>query len=138
MKLVFCPEEAEQFLDWLPAVQTDWTSTDQCKLDPYLAVQTGPVRPGDPSSPAQTFFFKIFKVGEVSDQLLVLQGDLRLRNGLVSTGSSTDQFRPVQLGHSPLAPAGLVLLDRVAKLALLGAGEDLEVLGVKVEAQMKI
>lgn len=56
----------------------------------------------------------------------------------MSAGSSTDQFRPLQLGHSPRAPAGLVLLDRVAKLALLGAGEDLEVLGVKVEAEMKI
>lgn len=65
-------------------------------------------------------------------------GDLSSENRLVSTGSSSDQIRPVQLGHSPLAPTGLVLLDSVAELALLGTGEDLEVLGVKVEAQLEI
>lgn len=54
---------------------------------------------------------------------------------LVPQQTCSDQFN---WDTSPLAPSGLVLLDRVAKLALLGTGEDLEVLGVKVEAQLKI
>ena len=44
----------------------------------------------------------------------------------------------IELGSSPLAPSGLVLLDRVSKLVFFGAGEDLEVLRVKVEAELKI
>lgn len=52
-KLVFCLEEAEQFQKWPVAVRTDWTSTDQYKLDT--------VRPGDPQSPA-TFFFRFLKL----------------------------------------------------------------------------
>lgn len=43
-----------------------------------------------------------------------------------------------ELGLSPLVSSSLVLLDGVTELAFFGTGEDLEVLGVEVEAEPKI
>lgn len=46
--------------------------------------------------------------------------------------------RKGELGLSPLASCGLVLLDCVAELVFFGTGEDLEVLCVKVETEPEI
>lgn len=56
-------------------------------------------------------------------------------------------YRPVQtvfwilnseLGFSPLPSSRLVLLDRITELVFFRAVEDLEVLRVEVEAELKI
>lgn len=46
--------------------------------------------------------------------------------------------RANEVGHSPLASSGLVLLNRGTKLGLFRTREDLEVFGVEVEAELKI
>lgn len=65
-----------------------------------------------------------------SNQQPVVLETVSLDTNLQQTFCS-DQFR---LGHSPLAAAGLVLLDRGTEAGLLRTREDFEVLGVKVEA----